>query len=163
MKKASNILTIVAAVAALSVTAACGGSGGGTAAEDDSPEGRAYAYRHAVMELLARKNGILGGMARGEAPDDEALFNKSAADLLVLVGMVTEGFEQEGIVAGSRSLPDIWSNMGDFRQKTDDLVAAVAAVVEATENGDFEGAKELAGNIGPTCGACHRPYRAPAD
>ncbi len=26
--------------------------------------------------------------------------------------------------------------------------------------GDFAGAKEIAGDVGGTCGACHRPYRA---
>jgi len=162
MKRALNTLTMTAAVAALLVTAACGGSGGG-AAVDDSPEGQAYAYRDALMLLIARKNGILGAMSRGEAPDDRALFTKSASDLVVLAGMVAEGFRQEGVAAGSRALPDIWTNMDDFDDRLDDMVAAVAAVSDAAQSGDFEGAKELAGDVGPTCGGCHRPYRAPAD
>ena len=141
--------------------AGCGQSGGDAA--DDSPEGQAYQYRHAVMELAAAKNAILGGMSRGEVPDDQALFTKTAGDLLVLSGMMGEGFEQEGIASASRSLPDIWSNMDDFNQKVDDLVAAVAVVAQAAQRGDFDGAKELAGEIGSNCGACHRPYRAPAD
>ncbi len=115
------------------------------------------------MDLAAAKNAILGGMARGEVPDDQALFTKAAGDLAVLAGMVTEGFQQEGISAASRALPDIWSNMGDFNQKAADFAAAASATAEAAEGGDFEGAKELATNIGSTCGGCHRPYRAPAD
>jgi cytochrome c556 len=112
MNKASSTLTLIGAVAAMTLLAACGG--GGAPAEDDSPEGQAYLYRHSVMELVARKNAVLGGMARGEVPDDEALFRKSAADLVVLAGMIDEGFEQEGIAPGSRAMPEIWSNMGDF-------------------------------------------------
>ena len=130
---------------------------------DDSPEGQAYAYRHAVMELIASKMGTVGGMARGEIPDDQAAFTKAAADLVTLTGMITEGFEQEGIVAASRATPDIWTNMSDFEQKAQDLVSAVTAVSRAAQSGDFAGAKELAGDVGATCGACHRPYRAAAE
>lgn len=162
MKNASTAFVTTAVVTAALLLSGCGQSGGG-AMVDDSPEGRAYQYRHAVMELAAAKNAILGGMNRGERPDDPALFGKAASDLATLVGMITEGFEQEGIAAGSRALPDIWTNMGDFDQKAADLAAAVQAVVDASEAGDFAGAKELAGNIGSNCGACHRPYRAPAD
>lgn len=155
-----NAIAIVASVALL---AGCGGSGGGMAEADDSPEARAYGYRHAVMELVAAKNGILGGMARGEMPDDQALFTKAAGDLVTLAGMISEGFQTEGIVAGSRAVPEIWTNMADFNQKAQDTVTAVTAVANAAQRGDFAGAKELAGNIGGTCGGCHRPYRAAAE
>ncbi len=158
MKIASSILISAAAL----VLAACGQSGGG-AVEDDSPAGQAYSYRHAVMELVAAKNGILGGMARGDIPDDQALFTKAASDLVALSGMVTEGFQTEGIPAMSRSVPEIWSNMSDFEQKAQDFTAAAQAVAAAAQRGDFAGAKELAGEVGPTCGGCHRPYRAAAE
>jgi cytochrome c556 len=161
MKRASSASTWVGTAAAVFLLAGCGGGGGG--AEDDSPEGQAYQYRHAVMELAAAKNAILGGMSRGEIPDDQALFTKAAGDLAVLAGMVTEGFEQEGIAAGSRALPDIWTNMADFEQKAADMQTAVSAVAQAAQSGNFARAKELAGDVGPTCGGCHRPYRAPAD
>lgn len=128
---------------------------------DDSPEGQAYAYRQAVMDLIANKMGTVGGMARGDIPDDQAAFTKAAADLVTLAGMVTEGFEQEGIVAASRAMPEIWANMGDFEAKAQDFANAISAVSAAAQSGDFAGAKELAGNVGGTCGACHRPYRAP--
>ena len=161
MKRSTKNVRIVAGALAVALLGACGQSGGGAA--DDSPEGRAYMYRHAVMELVAAKNAILGGMSRGEIPDNQAQFTKAATDLATLAGMVTEGFAQEGIVAGSRALPDIWTNMGDFDQKAADFQNAAEAVAEAAVGGDFQGAKELAGGIGQTCGGCHRPYRAPAD
>jgi len=153
-------IAIAASLVALSL-AGCGG--GGMPEEDDSPEGQAYAYRHAVMELIANKMGTVGGMARGDIPDDQAAFTKAAADLVTLAGMVTEGFKVQGIPAGSRSTPEIWSNMADFDQKAQDLVNAITAVSAAAQSGDFAGAKELAGNVGGTCGGCHRPYRAAAE
>lgn len=162
MKRLTNYLGAIAATSAMVLVAACGG-GGGAAVEDDSPAGQAYSYRHALMELVAAKNAILGGMSRGEIPDNQAQFTKAAADLAALSGMVTEGFEVEGAVAGSRALPDIWANMADFNQKAADFQNAARAVAEAAAGGNFQGAKELAGGIGQTCGGCHRPYRAPAD
>lgn len=158
MKKTLAIAASVAVVA----LAGCGG-GGGAAVEDDSPEAQAYEYRHAVMELIANKMGTVGGMARGDIPDDQAAFTKAASDLVTLAGMMVEGFETQGIVAGSRATPDIWANMADFRAKAQDTVNAVTAVANAAQSGDFAGAKELAGNIGGTCGGCHRPYRAAAE
>jgi cytochrome c556 len=158
MKKSTSLA--ITALAATVLLAGCGQGGGAGAEADDSPEGQAYEFRHAVMELVARKNGVLGGMARGEVPDDQALFTKSASDLVALSGMILEGFQTPGIVAGSRSVPEIWSNMADFTQKATDFQNAARAVAAAAQSGDFAGAKELAGQIGPTCGGCHRPYRA---
>jgi cytochrome c556 len=161
MKTFKNYLGITAVVSAGLLVGACGGGGAGT--EDDSPEGRAYMYRHAVMELVAANNAILGGMARGEVPDDQARFTRAANNLAALAGMLTEGFEQEGIAAGSRALPEIWTNMSDFDQKAADFRNAAQGVAAAANGGNFEQAKMLAGGIGMTCGGCHRPYRAPAD
>ena len=53
--------------------------------------------------------------------------------------------------------------MADFEQKAADMQNAVNAVAQAAQSGNFARAKELAGDVGPTCGGCHRPYRAPAD
>ena len=161
MTRLTNYLGMIAAASALSLVAACGGGGGGVA--DDSPEGRAYTYRHAVMELAAAKNAVLGGMARGEIPDDQARFTKAATDLVTLAGMATEGFQVEGIPAGSRAMPEIWQNMDDFEQKAADFQNAAEAVADAAVSGDFEAAKGLVQNVSQSCGACHRPYRAPAD
>jgi cytochrome c556 len=115
------------------------------------------------MELIANKNAILGGMSRGEIPDDESLFTESATDLAALSNMLLDGFQEEEIAPNSRALPDIWANRADFEQKVQELQDAVAAVAQTAQQGDFMRAKELAADIGTRCGNCHRPYRAPVD
>jgi cytochrome c556 len=160
MKKHWNSMTIAVAAAALLITAGCGGGGG--AAADDTPEGRAYVFRHSVMELLAQKVGMMRGMANGEIPLDRAAFVKSASDAATLAGMATEGFEQEGIVAMSRATPEIWANMADFDSRAQTMIDAVTAVANAAQGGDIDGAQELLGDVGSTCGGCHNTYRGDA-
>jgi cytochrome c556 len=137
----------------------CGG--GGMPADADTPEGQAFAYRHAVMEVLANKTATIGGMAREEIPLDEAVFTKATADLAALAGMVTEGFDTEGIATGSRATPEIWSNWDDFVAKAGDLEQAAQALADAAATGGFSAAQGMVQGTVGNCGGCHRSYRAP--
>ncbi len=150
------------AMAASTVLVLLAGCGGEPPLED-TPEGRAYLERQSVMDEIAEQVQVLGGMARGDIPDDEAAFTQAAIALVPLTQRMTDGFEVEGIVSASRATPEIWENMEDFQEKAQATVDAAIAVANAAQSGDFEGAKELAGNIGGTCGACHRPYRGPEE
>jgi cytochrome c556 len=156
MIKPSRFLPLTGLVLAASLLTACGGGG---MAEDDSPEGQAFQFRDAVMHLLAAKMGTIGGMAREEIPLDEAVFDKAVNDLAALSGMVTEGFMPEGIPAGSRSLPDVWTNWSDFQQKAQDLESAADGLAAAVESGGFAAAKGMVQGTAQTCGGCHRSYR----
>lgn len=150
--------SILASLSFLSL-AACGGGGGGPAADAETPEGEAYAYREAVMHLIADKMGTIGGMAREEIPVDEAVFTKATADLVALSGMILEGFEVQGIATGSRSLPEIWTEWDDFQQKANDLATAAAGLAQAATTGGFAAAQGLVQGTAGNCGGCHRVYR----
>ena len=77
----------IAVAASLMAVALAGCGGGGMPEADDSPEGQAYAYRQAVMELIANKMGTVNGMARGEIPDDQAAFTKAAAAVIAFTAV----------------------------------------------------------------------------
>jgi len=158
MRITSIKLTTLGALLSLLFVAACGGSGGGVSA-DDSPEAAAFLYRQAVMRVAARKTALLGNMARGDMPVDDAAFRKAAADLAVVAGMVTEGFMPAGAVAGSASLPEVWSNWSDFEQKAADLKSAADALAAATASGGFQAGQSLVQSTAGNCGGCHRGYR----
>jgi cytochrome c556 len=147
-----------AAVLSFLLLSACGGQGGG-GADADTPEGQAFMYRDSVMTILANKMGTIGGMAREEIPLDEAVFTKAVNDLTSVAGMVTEGFMPEGIPSGSRSLPEIWTNWGDFEQKAQDLQTAAQGLADAVSSGGFAAAQGLVQGTAGTCGGCHRMYR----
>ena len=142
----------------ISLLAACGG-GGATQAVDDTPEGAAFAFRHAVMQAIAYKVVRLRGMASGEIPVDEAAFAKDARDVAALSGMVVEGFIPNSIVEGSIALPDIWTNMADFEAKAMELQTAAQALATPAQQDGFEAAKGMVQAVGGSCGNCHRPYR----
>jgi cytochrome c556 len=159
MRIPSIKLTTLGALLSLFFVAGCGQSGGGAGAEDDSPEANAFRYRQAVMRIAANKMALLGNMARGDAPVDDAAFRKAAADLAVVAGMVEEGFMPEGAVAGSATLPETWSNWSDFTQKAGELESAAAALAAATASGGFQAGQAMVQSTAGTCGGCHRAYR----
>ena len=161
MKPKSRILTgLAAGIAALGLTA-CGGGGGGPAYDPESPEGMAQMYRDSVMELARQKSGLLIAMANEEVALDEAAFVKAAGDLAAIAAMMPEGFENQTLVAGSRTDPAIWDNWDDFESKLVALADATAALAEAAANGGFAAAQGMVRETTGNCGNCHRPYRLP--
>lgn len=154
----NKALKILGTVSGLALLAACGG--GGPQFDAESPEGQAYLFRDSLMTLVADKMATLGGMAREEIPLDEEQFVKDASDLAALAGMTLEGFETEGLVAPSRSLPEIWSNWDDFQQKAMDFQEAAEALADAAQSGGFAAAQGMVQGTAGTCGGCHRTYRA---
>jgi cytochrome c556 len=70
-------------------------------------------------------------------------------------------FENQTLIAESRSKPEIWSNWDDFVAKSEALTSAASALVEAAESGGFAAGRPLVRGVRESCGGCHRPYRAP--
>jgi cytochrome c556 len=158
MKISSSRIASIGALMALGLAAGCG-QGGGQAELEDTPEARAFLFRQAVMRVIAEKMIPIGGMARGDIPADDALFTKSATDLVTMAGMATEGFMPQGVPNGSRSLPAIWENWDDFEQKAQDFQQAAQAVADAAQSGGVSAAQSLVQPLAQTCGGCHRTYR----
>ena len=161
MKKLAVTLLGVILVPLLTVSCGQQAPSGTTAAQaqDESPEGRAFAYRKALMETIAWKVAQARGMAQSEIPVDEAAFAKHARDTAALAGMITEGFIPNSAVEGSAALPEVWTNFADFQAKANDLQTAAQALADAASANGFEAAKGMVQAVGQTCGGCHRPYR----
>lgn len=124
----------------------------------------AVAARQTQFKTLAGTFGQLAGMARGKvAYDAEAA--QAAADQIVMlsqndqVTLFPEGSD-EMMVDGTRAMPAIWDNFDDFQAKWADLGAAALNLQAAAATGQ-DGLGTAVGQLGGTCGACHRSYRAP--
>jgi cytochrome c556 len=158
--KIRSALSITGALLSLVLVSACQGpAGGGAAVDPESPEGRAFLYRQAVMRVAANKSATVGAMARGEVPVDEAAFAKAVNDLNAVAGMMPEGFMPQGAPEGSRALPEIWTNWADFESKAAALVTATQGLADATRTGGFAAGSPLVQNMAGNCGGCHRTYR----
>jgi cytochrome c556 len=138
-----------------------GEAGAGAAAVDeDSPAYQAYEYRHGLMHVIGFKMGRIRAMSEGDLPADDAVLREYANDLSALATMITEGFPEGSGVTGSRALPDIWQNWGDFEQKAQDFESATVALADAADSGTVASAQSAIQNTAQACGGCHRPYRA---
>jgi cytochrome c556 len=156
-----SALISVCALAACSQSPEGGSGQMAAAVDEDSPEYRAYQYRDGLMHVIGNRAGIVRGMAGGNVPVDNARFVKAATDLAALATMVRDGFPAgSGSVAGSRSLPDIWTNAADFENKIQDFEAATVALADLAQSGGFAAAQASVEAVAQSCGGCHRPYRA---
>ncbi|MEO9682449.1 MAG: cytochrome c [Tateyamaria sp.] len=120
--------------------------------------------RNGQMGVIGYSLGLLGGMAKGEAPYDAATASAAAENLnaaasMNRIVMWIDGTEQ-GVVAGSRALPEAFSDHAGFEAKFVDLETATAAMVTAAGT-DLASLQAAMGPVGAACGACHKAYRGP--
>lgn len=125
---------------------------------------QAIKARQGLMQFYAMNLGVLGAMAKGERDYDAAAATAAAANIAAIAGtdqsMLWPQGSDEMSADNTRALPDIWENLADVSAKSDDMVAAAAAMETAagTDLASLQGAMK---GLGGACGACHKPYRAP--
>lgn len=124
-----------------------------------------YETRNALMKEMGKNLGTLGKMAKGEIDYDAASAAEAAAALKAAAEKATdaelwaEGSDSMAIEK-TRALPEIWDNMDDFQAKGEELIAAAAAVEMAAPQG-LQEMQAAMGEVGKSCGGCHKAYRAP--
>jgi cytochrome c556 len=62
----------------------------------------------------------------------------------------------------TRALPAIWTDRAGFETANGNMVTQLRALQAAANAGDQSAFGAAFQQTGATCGACHRPYRAPA-
>jgi len=120
--------------------------------------------RSANMAVIGYHMGVLGSMAKGEAPYDAALATAAAENILAgasmsRIALYLEGSEQ-GAVPGSRAKAEIWSDAAGFEEKAIAFETEAAAMVVAAGT-DLDALRGQMQALGGTCGDCHKPYRGP--
>ncbi|MCF2903937.1 cytochrome c [Octadecabacter sp. CECT 8868] len=115
--------------------------------------------RHAQMQLYAYNVGILGGMAQGKIDYDAEAAQTAADNMVALTSMNTASFWPEGTAEGTKAQPAIWENLDDFMSKGEDLAFEAQGMADVAGN-DLASLQGAMGNLGGTCSACHREYRA---
>jgi cytochrome c556 len=119
--------------------------------------------RQGYYKLLGANMGVFASMAKGAVEYDAAAAQTAADNMSVLTSynlapLFAPGTSSED-VDGSRALPAIWSDTAGVQEKGAAFGAAVANMKEVAGQGKAEMAGAL-GQLGGTCKACHKAYRA---
>ena len=138
---------------AFAATLALGAVGG--AANTD-----AIKERQDAMSGVQDAMRSLAAIAKGEAPFDAAVVQKSAASIAEHLDEASRLFPEgsgEGDVE-TWAKPEIWSNYSDFEMKMEGAQVAADAMKSVTDEAGFKAAM---GKLGGACRACHTDYRRP--
>lgn len=146
------------AIAALATV----GAGATALAQAEVPP--AVEARQGQFQIMALNIGVLGNMARGNAPYDAAQA-QAAANNLVAISSIDQSFHwpagtDNEVLEGTRALPVIWENLGDVVSLWGDFGTASVQLAAVAGDG-LEAVQGAIGPVGESCGACHDTYRAP--
>ena len=147
IKKDSSMKKIAITSIAIALTAA--------AIHAHTVENPAVQKRMDVMKEIKGAIGVLGGMAKGAIAFDAAAAVAAQNTLIEQSGMVAATFEANETDPKSEALPAIWENWDTFVDMADDLTFAA----EGLDASSLDGVRGGLGNIGASCGACHKKFR----
>lgn len=120
-----------------------------------SVENPSVQKRMDVMKEIKGAMGVLGGMAKGAIAFDATAAGAAQNTLVEQSGMVAATFEANETDPKSEALPAIWENWDTFVEMAEDLTFAA----EGLDASSLDGVRSGLGNIGASCGACHKKFR----
>ena len=134
-----------------------------TQAKPDT-ESKAIETRQGYMKLVVWEAGPLFGMAKGDMAYDAGTAKTHAANLKAIsqypvAGLFMSGSSNADRPGKTRALPKIWEDMDGFGKAFTDWRTAVALVANEADKGQPALAAAV-GELGKSCGACHKPFRA---
>ena len=126
-------------------------------------EDKAIATRQGYMKLVVWEAGPLFGMAKGEIAYDAEAATTHAANLKAIsqypvTGLFLAGTSKADRPGKTRAKADIWQDRAKVEAAFDDWRAAVAALAEVAGDGQPALAAAV-GDLGKSCGGCHKPFR----
>ena len=127
----------------------------GAAIHAHSVENPVVQKRMEVMKEIKRAIGVLGGMAKGKIAFDVVAATAAQTTLIEQSELVATTFEANETDPKSEALPSIWENWDTFVEMAEDLTFAA----EGLDVTSLDGVRGGLGNIGASCGACHKKFR----
>lgn len=128
---------------------------------------KAIATRQGYMKLVLWESGPLFGMAKGDVAYDGKAAEAHAANLKIIASypvgkLFVAGTSTADRPGKTRSLPKIWEDMGGFEKAFTDWQTAVNGLGGKVGQGQ-DALAAAVGELGKSCGGCHKPYRQPKD
>ncbi len=114
-----------------------------------------YKYREGVMEAIGGQMASIGAIMKGQVHKENLLIH--ARSIAELARIVPDIFPEDSAVRQSETLPAVWENPDEFKQKTEDFIAASDEFASAVESG--EGVGQALQKLGGSCKGCHDDFR----
>jgi cytochrome c556 len=105
--------------------------------------------------------GVIGKIAKGDSPYDQAAVDAAIADLEANVAKIAVVFtpnpKEDVVNSNYGSSQKIWQNKADFDSKIPPVTKAIADVKGKIKDGDT--LKAAFASINGSCNGCHETYR----
>ena len=116
------------------------------------------AYRINLMKAQIGHLQAIAAVVKGEVSYGAHV--KAHADAIKAISeMVGEAFPEGSMGGESRAKPEIWQNWDKFLGGYGNYKAEAAKLAEVAGSGDLKAIGAQLGNLGKSCGGCHKPYR----
>jgi cytochrome c556 len=119
----------------------------------------AIKFRRAAYSVIGWKFDQLVAMAKGVKPFDKDEFLRNASLIEQLSKAPIEGFTAGADKGDTRAKPEIWTNMSDFKTKTETMQLETSKLITIAKAGNLADVKAQVGKVGASCKACHDEYR----
>jgi len=119
----------------------------------------AIKFRRAAYSVIGWKFDQLVAMAKGAKPFDKDEFLRNASLIEQLSKAPLEGFSAGTDKGDTKAKPDIWTDMNDFKTKTETMQLETGKLVNIAKTGNLADIKAQVGKVGASCKACHDEYR----
>ena len=121
----------------------------------------AIEYRQSVMTIMGHHMGQMGAVVKGKKPYEKKVFSRNAAIVEMLSTLPWQAFMTPGSDKGKTALkPVAFKEKGEFMAKAKTLETETRKLAKAAAGGDFNAVKAQFGEVGKSCGSCHKVYRA---
>jgi cytochrome c556 len=124
----------------------------------------AITARRSYYQVVKFNAGPLFGMAKGNVAYDAEKAQMFANNLKALASMKNgamwaKGTDNVAMKGKTRALPAIWAADSKVAEKGAAWRIAIDELVKVAGKG-LDGLKPAVGELGKSCGGCHKPYRA---
>lgn len=129
-----------------------------TAAQQRKPEDQ-IKMRKGALTVMSWNFGVIGAMAKGARPYDQAEAVKRAEAVAFMSHLPWEAFVPGTDTGDTRAQPLIWQEGDKFKSLQERLQSETAKLVQAAKSGDAGQLKSQFGATAKACSACHDDFR----
>lgn len=132
------------------------------AAQAAGDPNEAIKYRQMVMSSIGAHIGAIAAVLKGKVPHGGHILGHAKA-MHAASHMLDDIFPPDSGVGETRVKPAIWQKPVEFKAAVTAFQKTSAVLVEAARSGDMGAIGAAIGDVGKSCGGCHKPFRKPKE